>query len=186
MEDFKRSIDNIHAPKELLAKTMEKMHEENERLQQEEAAPIRVLQAEAVKEEPKQETTGKIIYLRQHIRQVVALAACLVLVIGGTIYYQSTNRVAWNTLPEGTTIVNGNGSSGLPAIESTAEKELAEMYKTQKTKKIEGHDVLFIRDDENDVYIAYWEDGSTKQTYVSDPGEKEKDFLKEVESMLKK
>ena len=186
MEDFKRSINNIHAPQELLKKTMEKMHEENERLQQEEAAPIRVVQAVQDNEETKQETNGKIIYLRQHIRQVVALAACLVLVLGGTIYYQSTNRVAWNTLPQGTTIVNSKSSNGLPAIESTATKELAELYKTQKTKKIGGHDVLFIRDDENDVYIAYWEDGDTKQTYVSDPGAKEKDFLEEVKGMLKK
>ena len=182
MEDFKRSIDNIHAPKELLAKTMEKMHQENERLQQEAATPIQVINT--VKEEP-QETNGKIIYLRRHVRQIVALAACLVLVLGGTIYYQSMNRVTWNTLPAGTTIVNGDGSSGLPATEETATQKLSELYKTQKTKKIEGIDVLLIRDEENGVYIAYWEDGTAKSTYVSDPDTKEKDFLEEVKNMLK-
>ncbi len=182
MEDIKRSIDTIHAPKELLARTMEKMHEENERLQQEESTPIRVLEPV---EAPKQGETGKIIYLRRHIRQIAALAACLVLVLGGTIYYQSANRVNWNTLPEGATIINENGGQGLPSILPTYEQQLAELYKTEKTKKIEGVDVLFIRDEENDVYIAYWEKGNAKSTYVSDPGAKEKDFLEEVKTILK-
>ena len=197
MENFKRSIDTIHAPKELLAKTMEKMHEENERLQQEGAAPIQVVKAvseadssiQAVEpvQEVQPEETGKIIYLRRHVRRIAALAACLVLLVGGAAWYRSTNKVTWNSLPAGSTIINNGGSSsGLPAIEKTAEQQLAELYKTEKTKKIEGHDVLFIRDEENDVYIAYWENGDAKSTYVSDPGAKEKDFLEEVKEMLKK
>ena len=165
MEDFKKAIDQIHAPEDLTARTRTRMFQENARL--------------------RQEKTGPALYLKRWSRQIVAVAACLVLLIGGAAVYRNTRPITWNTLPAGTTIMGESGNTGLPEIQPALTPQLAELYDSGKTRKIEGVPVVFVREESTDVYIAYWRDGDAERTYVSDPGATEKEFLQEVRTLLK-
>ncbi len=179
MEDFKKTMNNLHAPEDLLRRTREKMHEENERLKAEEPTPVIEVAA-------RHKTSKRTFSWAQWRSQIIAAAACLVLLVGGVTYYQSSKTVSWNTMPSMNGEMAGDNHNDFE-IEETMLGKMKRMYESgEKTKKMEGKDVLLVYDQEADVRYAYWEeeDGSYGW-YEGNPGTSEKDFLKNLKAQLK-